>query len=63
LTRFFLIRRDLILLKGLARDVQWQILGINYALDHVEPLWHELITIVHDEDTAHVELDVVSLLL
>jgi hypothetical protein len=31
--------------------------------DHVQPLRHELIAAIHDEDTPHVELNVVSLLL
>jgi len=28
-----------------------------------EIIWNELFTVVHDEDSAHIELDVVSLLL
>merc|ERR1719390_119530 len=55
--------KNLVLLKGLTRDVQWQILGVDDPLDEVEPLWHELITVIHDEDTAHIQLDVVALLL
>mmetsp|Transcript_69625 Transcript_69625/g.196378 ORF Transcript_69625/g.196378 Transcript_69625/m.196378 type:complete len:231 (-) Transcript_69625:660-1352(-) len=55
--------QDLVLLQRLARDVQWQVLGVHHALHHVEPLGHELVAVVHDEDPAHVELDVVALLL
>merc|ERR1719394_2327040 len=54
---------DLVLLEGLAGDVQGQVLRVNNALDHVEPLGHQLLAVIHDEDTAHVELDVVPLLL
>mmetsp|Transcript_69422 Transcript_69422/g.157525 ORF Transcript_69422/g.157525 Transcript_69422/m.157525 type:complete len:321 (+) Transcript_69422:997-1959(+) len=54
---------DLVLLKCLTGDVQRKVLGVHNALDHVEPLWHELIAVIHDEDTAHVKLDVVPLLL
>merc|ERR1719327_1649916 len=53
----------LVLLQSLTRDVQWQVLGIHNALDERKPLWHEFITIIHDEDTTHVKLDVRALLL
>ena len=55
--------QDLVLLEGLTGDVQRQILRIHHALHKVQPLRHELIAVVHDEDSAHVQLDVVALLL
>merc|ERR1712086_1058598 len=55
--------QNFILLESLARDVQWQVLRVNHTLDKREPLWHEFIAIIHDEHTAHVELDVGALLL
>ena len=54
---------DLVLLKRLTGDVQRQILGVDDTLDEVEVLGDELLAIVHDEDAADVELDVVALLL
>ena len=50
-------------MQGHTGDVQRQVLGIHPALDHAEPLRHELTALVHDEDAAHVELDVVAFLL
>ena len=44
-------------------EVQRQVHGIHHALEHVEPLRHELMAGVRDEDAAHVELDVVAFLL
>mmetsp|Transcript_513 Transcript_513/g.1103 ORF Transcript_513/g.1103 Transcript_513/m.1103 type:complete len:411 (-) Transcript_513:1067-2299(-) len=54
--------QDLVLLQRLPRDVQRQILGIDHTLDEVEPLWDELLAVVHDEDPPDVQLDVVALL-
>eukprot|EP00438_Fugacium_kawagutii_P011599 Skav217346 [mRNA] locus=scaffold1410:403653:405081:+ [translate_table: standard] len=54
--------KDLVLLQGLARDVQGKILRIHNTLHEVQPFWHELLAVIHDEHTANVELDVVSLL-
>eukprot|EP00438_Fugacium_kawagutii_P009907 Skav216400 [mRNA] locus=scaffold457:302405:305241:- [translate_table: standard] len=54
--------QDLVLLQGLARDVQRKILRIHNTLHEVQPFWHELLAVIHDEHTANVELDVVSLL-
>ena len=53
---------DLVLLQGLARDVEGQVLRVDNTLDEGEPLRHEVLAVVHDEDAAHVELDVVLLL-
>jgi hypothetical protein len=47
----------------LARNVERKILGVDDALDEVEVLGNELLAVVHDEHAAHVELDVVELLL
>lgn len=54
---------DLVLLEGLTRDVEREILGIDDTLDEVEVLGDEVLAVVHDEDAANVELDVVALLL
>ena len=55
--------QDLVLLQGLTGDVQWQILGIHDALHKVQPLGHQFLAVVHDENSSHVEFDVVPLLL
>ena len=54
---------DLVLLEGLTRDVKREILGVDDTLDEVEVLGDEVLAVVHDEDAADVELDVVALLL
>lgn len=54
---------DLVLLEGLTRDVEGEILGIDDTLDKVEVLGDEVLAVVHDEHTADVELDIVALLL
>ena len=54
---------DLVLLEGLTRDVERQVLGVDDTLDEVEVLGDEILAVVHDEDTTDVELDVVALLL
>merc|ERR1712070_745562 len=54
---------DLVLLQRLARDVERQVLRVDDALDEGEPLGHQLLAVVHDEDAAHVELDVARVLL
>ena len=54
---------NLVLLEGLTRDVQREILRIDNTLDEIEVLRNEVLTVVHDEDPANVELDVVALLL
>jgi hypothetical protein len=55
--------QDLVLLKGLTRDVEREILRVDDTLHEVEVLGDEVLAVVHDEDTADVELDVVTLLL
>ena len=47
---------NLVLLESLTRDVQWQILKVDSALDKVQALRHEYIAIIQDEDTADVQL-------
>ena len=54
---------DLVLLEGLTGDVEGKVLGIDDALDEGEPLGHDVLAVVHDEDAADVELDLVELLL
>lgn len=54
---------DLVLLKGLARNVERKIFRVNDALDKIEVFGDDVLAIVHDENAADVELDVVALLL
>lgn len=54
---------DLVLLERLTRDVEGEIFGVDDALDEVEVLGDDVLAVVHDEDAADVELDVVALLL
>ncbi|KAI3479872.1 hypothetical protein L1887_58069 [Cichorium endivia] len=54
---------DLVLLERLARDVEGQVLRVDDALDKVEVFGDDVLAVVHDEDAADVELDVVALLL
>jgi len=53
---------DLRLLEHLAADVERQVLRVHDALHEAEPLRHEFLAVVHDENAAHVELHVVLLL-
>merc|ERR1719284_1772360 len=53
---------DSVLLQGLSGDVEREIIGVNYTLDEGEPLWDEVLAVVHDEDSSDVELEVVLLL-
>jgi len=55
--------QNLILLKSLTGNIEWKILRINDTLDKVKVLGDELLAVIHDEDTADIELDVVTLLL
>ena len=50
---------DLVLLKGFTGQVEREILGVDDTLDEAEPLRDQVGSIVGDEDTANVELDVV----
>lgn len=55
--------KNLVLLERLTGDVERKILRVDNTLDEVEVLGDEVLAVVHDEDTANVELDVVALLL
>ena len=54
---------NLVLLEGLTRDVERQVFRVDDTLDEVEVLGDEVLAVVHDEDAADVELDVIPLLL
>jgi len=54
---------DLVLLESLTGDVEGKILRVDDTLDEVQIFWNEVFTIVHDEDSADVKLDVVAFLL
>merc|ERR1719463_498778 len=55
--------KDLVLLQHLTGDVERKVLGVDDTLDETEPLGDDVLAVVHDEDAAHVQLDVVRLLL
>jgi hypothetical protein len=44
------------------RDVEGKVLRINNALDKAQVLKDQLLTVVHDEDTAHILRDLVGFL-
>lgn len=54
---------DLVLLKCLTRDIERQVFRIDDTLDKVEVLRNEVLAVIHDEDTADVEFDIVALFL
>ena len=54
---------NLILLQSLTRDVEGQVFGVDDTLDKVEILGDQVLAVIHNEDAADVELDVVALLL
>ena len=54
---------DLVLLEGFTRNVERKVLRVDDTLDEIEVLRDEVLAIIHDEDTANVEFDVVALLL
>merc|ERR1712183_409976 len=55
--------KDLVLLEGLTRDVEWKILRVDNTLDEGEPVWDDILTVVRDKDSSNVEFDVVLFLL
>merc|ERR1719235_528720 len=55
--------KDLVLLQHLTGVVDRKVLGVDDTLDEPEPLGDDVLAVVHDEDAAHVQLDVVRLLL
>jgi hypothetical protein len=50
-------------LQSLSRDVKGEIFRVDNTLDEVEVLGNDVFAIVHDENAAHVEFDVIALLL
>ena len=54
---------NLVLLERLTGDVEREILRVDNTLDEVKVFRDKVVTVIHDEDTADVELDVVTLLL
>mmetsp|Transcript_10838 Transcript_10838/g.15869 ORF Transcript_10838/g.15869 Transcript_10838/m.15869 type:complete len:291 (-) Transcript_10838:552-1424(-) len=54
--------QDLVLLQGLTRYIKRKILRVDYSLNKLKPLGHDILTVVHDENPAHIKLDVVKLL-
>ena len=54
---------DLALLHHLTGNVEGQVFGVNHTPHKVQVLRDDVLTVVHDEDSAHVQLDVVLLLL
>lgn len=54
---------DLVLLECLTRDVEREVFRVDNTLDEVEILRDKVLAIVHNEDTADIELDVIALLL
>lgn len=54
---------DFTLLKHFSRYVEWQVFAVHNTLHKVQVLGNQLLTIVHNEDAAHVQLYVVLLFL
>merc|ERR1719468_806740 len=54
---------DLVLLEHFSGDVEWKILRVDNTLDKVQILRDDLLTVVHDEHTSDIQLDIVLLLL
>jgi len=55
--------QDLVLLQHFTGNVQWQVIGVDDTFDEAQPLRDEFLAVVHDEDAADLQLDVVFLLL
>jgi len=55
--------QDLIVLKEFSADVKGKIFRINNTLDESKIFGNQLLTIVHDENSSNVQLDVVLFLL
>merc|ERR1719468_952815 len=53
---------DLVLLEHFSGDVEWKILRVDNTLDKVQILRDDLLTVVHDEHTSDIQLNVVLLL-
>ena len=46
-----------------SEDVQGQVIGVDFAAGKVEPIRLKHLAVVHDEDTADVQLDVATVFL
>merc|ERR1719154_230285 len=55
--------KDLVLLEHLSGNVEGKIFRIDDSLDEVKILGDDVITVIHDEHTPNIQLDVVLLLL
>jgi hypothetical protein len=55
--------QNLVLLQNLSGQVKRQVLGVNNTLDEAHPLGDQLLSVISDEDTLDVKLDVRLLLL
>ena len=55
--------KDLVLLESFTRNVEGKILRVDNSLNELQPFRHDVLAVVHDEDTSDVKLDVVVLLL
>ncbi len=55
--------KNLVLLKQLSGQVQRKVFGVHNTLDERQPFWDQVFSIISDEDSADVQLDVVLLLL
>jgi hypothetical protein len=55
--------QDFIMLQELPRNIERQILAVNYPLDEAQVLRDELLAIVHNKDPSDVKLNVVLLLI
>ena len=49
------------MLEGFTRNIERKIFGVKDTLDEVEVLRDKVFTVVHDEDTMDIQLDVVAL--
>jgi hypothetical protein len=55
--------QDFIMLQELSRNIERQILAVNYPLDEAQILGDKLLAIVHNKDPPDIKLNVVLLLL
>ena len=55
--------QDLVLRECLTGGVQWQVHRVANTLGRVQPLWQKLIAVIHNEEAANMQLDVVAHLL
>ena len=55
--------QNLVLLEGFTGNIERKIFGVYNAFHKVEVFGDEVFTVIHNEDTSDVELDVIALLL